>query len=306
MASSSKQLESRAGDEKSLLPAVQTLVHGIAVHAVKGELEEDRQFRARLHKISEAVSEEPSWMDAMAAADSAVTSLRDHNDKVSKYHRAHIGELRAVIQTFVSTLEDLTIAGPKLMRDLREIEKQLITAADPDAIRECKASLTQCLGEIREEAERHKQAEGGRGSQDPVTGLEGRPAAEAAITAACASDSPVCAVAVSIDRLSLYNRRYGRDVGDKVLHFFVEFVKRAFEGELALYRWTGPAIVLMRRGSPDGIQAEMRRVFDPRLQFEVESGSRSILLAIGASFLVVPMMVDSRLVVNKIDSFVAE
>jgi hypothetical protein len=50
----------------------------------------------------------------------------------------------------------------------------------------------------------------------------------------------------------------------------------------------------------------MRRVFDPRLQFEVDSGSRSILLAIGASFLVVPMMVDSLLVVNKIDSFIAE
>ena len=306
MASSSKQLASQAGDEKSLLPAVQTLVHGIAVHAVKGEVEEDRQFRARLHKISEAVSEQPSWMDTMAAADSAVTSLRDHNDRVHKYHRAHISELRAVIQTFVSTLEDLTIAGPKLMRELREIEKQLAAAVDPEAIRGHKVSLAKCLAEIREEAERHRQSSGANASQDPVTGLEGRPAAEAALVAACASDSPVCAVAVSIDRLSLYNRRYGRDVGDKVLHFFVEFVKRAFEGDIRLYRWTGPAVVLMRHGSPDGIQAEMRRVFDPRLQFEVDSGSRSILLAIGASFLVVPMMVDSLLVVNKIDSFVAE
>ena len=306
MASSFKQLDSQVGDEKSLLPAVQTLVHGIAVHAVKGEVEEDHQFRGRMHKISEAVSEQPSWMDVMAAADSAVTSLRDHNDKVGKYHRAQVVELRSVIQMFVSTLADLTIAGPKLMRDLQEIEKQLITAAGPEGIRECKASLSKCLAEIREEAERHKQADGGRSSQDPVTGLEGRPAAEAALVAACASDSPVCAVAVSIDRLSLYNRRYGRDVGDKVLHFFVEFVKRAFEGELTMYRWTGPAIMLMRRGSPDAIQAEMRRVFDPRLQFEVDSGSRSILLAIGASFLVVPMMVDPRLVVNKIDSFVGD
>jgi GGDEF domain-containing protein len=293
-------------EEKNLLPAIQTLVHGIAVHAVKGEPEEDRAFRARMHKVSETVSGQPSWMDVMATADSAVSAMRDHNERVQKYHRGLAVELRSVIQTFVSTLEDLTIAGPKLMRNLREIEKQLITATEPDGIRECKATLSKCLAEIREEAERHKQAEGGRLSLDPVTGLEGRPAAEAALAQACASDSPVCAVAVSIDRLSLYNRRYGRDVGDKVLHFFVEFVKRAFEGEITLYRWTGPAVMLLRRGSPDAIQAEMRRVFDPRLQFEVDSGSRSILLAIGASFLVVPMMVDPRLVVNKIDSFVGD
>ena len=258
-----------------------------------------------MHKISEAVSEQPSWMDTMATADSAVTALRDHNDKVNKYHRAHIVELRAVIQTFVNTMEDLTIAGPKLMQELREIEKLLAAAADPEVLRGHKVSLTKCLTEIREEAERHRQADGGRASLDPVTGLEGRSAAEAALVAACASDSPCCAVVVSIDRLALYNRRYGRDVGDKVLHFFVEFVKRAFEG-VTVFRWTGPAVVLMRQGSPDGIQAEMRRVFDPRLQFEVDSGSRSILLAIGASFLVVPMMVDSLLVVNKIDSFIAE
>jgi GGDEF domain-containing protein len=305
VASSSKHLASHAGEEKSFLPAVQTLVHGISVHAVKGEAEEDRQFRARMHKISEAVSEQPSWMDTMATADSAVTALRDHNDKVNKYHRAHIVELRAVIQTFVNTMEDLTIAGPKLMQELREIEKLLAAAADPEVLRGHKVSLTKCLTEIREEAERHRQADGGRASLDPVTGLEGRSAAEAALVAACASDSPCCAVVVSIDRLALYNRRYGRDVGDKVLHFFVEFVKRAFEG-VTVFRWTGPAVVLMRQGSPDGIQAEMRRVFDPRLQFEVDSGSRSILLAIGASFLVVPMMVDSLLVVNKIDSFIAE
>ena len=305
MASSSRHSASETS-EKSLLPAIQTLVHGIAVHAIKGEVEEDRGFRGRMHKISEAVSEQPSWMDVMATADSAVSALRDHNDRVHKFHRAVMAELRSVIQMFVGTLDDLTIAGPKLMQQLREIEKQLSSAIDPDGIKDSKASLTRCLAEIREEAERHKQADGGRLSQDPVTGLEGRIAAEAALVKACNEDRPVCAVAVSIDRLSLYNRRYGRDVGDKVLHFFVEFVKRAFEGETSCYRWTGPAVMLLRHGSPDGVQAEMRRVFDPRLQFEVDSGSRSILLAIGASFLVVPMMVDSRLVVNKIDSFVAE
>jgi len=276
------------------------------MHAVRGDPEEDRQFRARMHKISEALSVQPSWMETMAATDSAVSALRDHNDRANKYQRAHVAELRAVIQMLVGTLEDLTIAGPVRMRELQEIQKQLISASGPEGIQGCKLSLSKCLSGIREEAERHKQYSGDHSNQDPVTGLEARPAAETALTEACASDSPACAVVVSIDRLSLYNRRYGRDVGDKVLQFFVEFVKRAFEPGLALFRWTGPAVLLLRHGSPDGVQAEMRRAFDPRLEFEVDSGSRSILLTIGVSWSVVPMMVDSRLVVNKIDAFVQE
>jgi GGDEF domain-containing protein len=276
------------------------------MHAVKGDPDEDRQFRTRMHKISEAVSGDPTWLEVMAAADSGVSALRDHNDRANKYQRAHVVELRAVIQMLVGTLEDLTIAGPLRMRELQEIQKQLNAASGPEALQVCKVSLSKCLGEIRDEAERHKQYSDGHSQQDPITGLEARSAAETALTEACASETQACAVVVSIDRLSLYNRRYGRDVGDKVLLFFVEFVKRAFEPGVALFRWTGPAVLLLRHGSPDAVQAEMRRAFDPRLEFEVDSGSRSILLTIGVSWSVVPMMVDSRLVVNKIDAFVTD
>jgi GGDEF domain-containing protein len=303
---SSKQISSQAAEEKSLLPAIQSLVHGVAMHSVKGDPEEDRQFRARMHRLSEAVSGEPSWLDILAAADSAVGALRDHNERANKYQRAHVTELRAVIQMLVGTLEDLTIASPTRMGELQEIQKQLASATGPAALQECKLSLSKCLGGIREEAQQYKQFSGANSSQDPVTGLDGRPAAESAVAQACTSDSPACAVVVSIDRLSLYNRRYGRDVGDKVLRFFVEFVKRSFEPGLALFRWTGPAVMMLRHGSPDGVQAEMRRAFDPRLEFEVDSGSRSILLTIGVSWSIVPMMVDPRLVVNKIDAFVSD
>lgn len=306
MASSHKELSSHAAEEKNLLPALQSLVHGISMHSVKGDPEEDRQFRTRMHKISEAVSGEPAWLDVMAAADSGVSALRDHNDRANKYQRAHVTELRAVIQMLVGTLEDLTIAGPTRMRELQEIHKQMIATSGPEGIQACKANLSKCLAGIREEAERHKQYGDGHSLQDPVTGLEARPAAETALTEACAADTPACAVVVSIDRLSLYNRRYGRDVGDKVLQYFVEFVKRAFEAGVSLFRWSGPAVLLLRHGSPDAVQAEMRRAFDPRLEFEVDSGSRAILLTIGVSWSVVPMMVDPRLVVNKIDAFVTD
>ena len=122
MASSHKQSPPQAAEDKTFLPAVQTLVHGIAVHTVKGDPDEDRQFRNRLHKISEAVSGEPSWLDTMATVDSAVTALRDHNERANKYHAAHFSELRAVIQMLVGTLQNLSVASPKLMQRLQEIQ----------------------------------------------------------------------------------------------------------------------------------------------------------------------------------------
>lgn len=306
MASSHKQLSSQTDAEKAPLFAIQALVHGMAAHSVKSSPEEDRDFRSRLNRISEAVSDEPSWLDAMSLAERVVTTMRDHADRANKYNRSYLCELHDVIRMLIGTLEDLAIAGPNRMRDLQEIEKKLATAPNPDATRESKLRLSQCLDQIREEAMRHKQFAGAHGFQDPVTGLDGRPAAEAALAEACAGDNPVCAAIVLVDRIPLYNRRYGREVGDKVLRFFVELVQRSFEPGLALFRWTGPAVLLLRRGSPDGVQAEMRRAFDPRLDFEVDSGSRSILLTIGVSWSVVPMMVDPRLVVNKIDAFVTD
>jgi GGDEF domain-containing protein len=304
--SSQKQLSTHAAEQKGFLPAVQALLHGIAVNTVKGDPEEDRQFRTRMVRISEAVDGEPSWLDAKSVADSAIGALHDHNARASRYHHSNASELRAVIQVLIGTLEDLSIGSPRRMQELRELGKRLAAATGPEAIGEGKLKLSQCLAGIRQEAERHRQFSGGHSCQDPVTGLEGRPSAEAALTQACVSDTSSCAVIVLVDRLALYNRRYGRDVGDKVLRFFVEFVKGAFEPGLPLFRWTGPAVLLLRPGSHEGVQSQMRRAFDPRLEFEVDSGSRSILLSVGISWSVLPMMVDPRLVVNKIDAFVSD
>ena len=38
-----------------------------------------------------------------------------------------------------------------------------------------------------------------------------------------------------VDRLPLYNRRYGREAGDKVLRYFVDFVRRSFDVGDSLY-----------------------------------------------------------------------
>jgi len=61
---------------------------------------------------------------------------------------------------------------------------------------------------------------------------------------------------------------------------------------------------LLREGTFDKVQAEVRRIMEPRLQYDFETSSRTILLAIDACWSVLPMMVDPRLLINKIDAFV--
>ena len=113
----------------------------------------------------------------------------------------------------------------------------------------------------------------------------------------------MCVVIMMVDRLSLYHRRYGHDAGDRILRFFVDFLRHAFQ-DGSMFRWTGPSVLLLREGPPDKVQREVRRILEPRIEFDFETPSRTILLAIDACWCVLPMMVDPRLLINKIDAFV--
>ena len=230
--------------------------------------------------------------------------MRDHGLRTTKRLHLQETELRSIIKLVVDTLEELRIATPERTRQLMEIVNQLGAAAEPEEIRVVKASLADCLGVIRKEAERELSHAGNDASKDEITELACRPAAEAALVEACSAKTSLCAVIMLVDRLPLYNRRYGREAGDKVLRYFVDFVRRSFDVGDSLYRWTGPAVLLMREGTLDKVQAEVRRIMEPRLQYDFNTSSRTILLAIDACWSVFPMMVDPRLLINKIDAFV--
>ena len=92
--------------------------------------------------------------------------------------------------------------------------------------------------------------------------------------------------------------------GDMALRFLAESVKRSFECEGSLFRWTGPVLLMLQPRPVDKVQPEVRRVMESRLQYDCEAGSRHLLLSIDATWWVIPMMVDPRLLANKIDGLV--
>jgi PleD family two-component response regulator len=174
---------------------------------------------------------------------------------------------------------------------------------------QAKGRLSECLTGIRQEAERFRTANGrstgGDARKDHLTGLESREVAEAALAKACATEHPGCAVIIVIDRIAVYNVRFGRAVGDKVLQFFADHLIQALPFEGPPFRWSGPAVLMLRPGDAEQATSIVRRVLEQRIEYEVELDARTILLPIAARWEVVPMMADPRLVVNKIDSIVA-
>jgi GGDEF domain-containing protein len=285
-------------------------MEGMARHAVKGDVEEFRKFRTQVQQISQSLEGNQSPAEVMDSAGHAVSLFKDYGHRTTKRLGQQGVELHAVIRMLFDTFRDLAIAGPKQMRQLQDLGAALASTSDGEKLAQCKLSLSECLSEIRREAERFRtDADGrtmfGNSRKDHLTGLENRDAAEAALATACAAETPGCAIIIIIDRIAVYNVRFGRTVGDKVLQFFADYLVQSLPSEVPPFRWSGPAVLMLRPGSVEQAQPIIRRVLEQRIEYEVELAARTILLPIAARWEVVPMMSDPRLLVNKIDAIVA-
>jgi GGDEF domain-containing protein len=295
----------KAETAESLLPVFATLLQGVAATAIKGDPEQYRQFRAKMQRVVDLDGIRPSASELTMKAETAVNLWQHHCARVNDFFLLQLSELRTVLDLLFDTFADMAVAGPEHTRRLREIAQQIQEAADVAAIKQKKLDLTQCLTEVRQAAQRGLNRESDTSGRDTVTTLDGRTAAEAALVEACSSESPLCAVVLLLDRLPLYNQRYGREVGDKTLRFFAEYLKRSLACAGSLFRWSGPALMMLRSGPADKVQPEIRKALEARIQFDCEAGSRTVLLSVDATWVVLPMMVDPRLLINKIDTFVS-
>jgi GGDEF domain-containing protein len=301
-----KQLNGSAkSGQESLLPVFAILLQGIAANTAKGDPEHYRQFRAKMSKVADLDDVRDYLPDLTLKAETAINLFQHYSARANAYFQSQISERSAAIDLLVGTLCDLAVAQPEHTSQLKDIAQQMQVAADTAALQQRKADLAKCIAEIRQAAEIGAYNNSDPAARDPVTGLGGRHAAEAALTEACALQTPACAVVLMMDRLKLYNQRYGPDVGNMALNFLAESVKRSFECEGALFRWSAPVLVMLQPGPVDKVQPEVRRVMESRLQYDCETGSRHLLLLIDASWWVLPTMVDPRLLVNKIDGLVS-
>jgi diguanylate cyclase (GGDEF)-like protein len=323
-----KFLKSDRETDRTLLHVIRLLIHGIGEHTLVGEPGDGARFHHCIQEVSEALTEDIEPEDLLVHAGSVVKALEDHNRLTSLQQAQHSAELQNMVKMLTSTVRSVVAAGDTNVSRLTEIETRVASASELDDVRLIKSNLSDCLNDIRNEAERQRKENDSTLEQlgqaldqcrkqpkdlpettahDPVTGLAQRPAAETALALASQGGAAAYAAVLVLDRLQAVNLRFGREVGDEVLNEFARTIRKKLSRADQLFRWNGPVLLALVNGpsSIEIVRTEIARIVETKLEHTIETTSRSIMIPIAARWAVFPMMAAPRLLYQRIDTFTA-
>ena len=325
MISLKKFLEPTAENMETLLKVLQVLLEGISQHVVEYDADSYSRFRRSIQGISESFNDFLPQSEFFVLAGAAVKSLEDYNQHATAHFGHRKAELETIIKMLSETVGSIGSASDENVARLQQIEQLVSSAKEVSDIKVIKMRLSDCLDGIRNEATRQRTqtekttqslrkeieksrvrvAAAGSPSHDPLTGLPSREAAESALAIHCTSDSPFYVAVLMIDRLQLYNTRYGRAVGDDILRKFADYVRRTLPARDTLFRWTGPTLVaiLERSCQIEGARLELKRILDKIPETDIQTATRSALLSISSRWGVFPTTPGFQLLIKKIDLF---
>lgn len=312
--------------EAPMLRVIQLLLQGIRLHTVDGNSDDLDRFREEMDAVSQRVAEEHDAHNLVVHAGAAIKALQDYNVRTAEFFGDQNKEMQAMVRMLTSAVGTIAKTGEQNIRELGEIEKRVVSATQIQDVRQIRAKLAECLDHIRQEAvrqqehtdaaveqlsrdmdrTRNQEAAAEQDSQpDEATGLPQRPAAESALSAACQSEKPTFAAVLSIDRIQIYNLRFGHKVGDEVMQHFTEWIRERLRTEDRLFRWSGSTLValLPRPTRLEIVREEMGRIMEEQFEYTVQTASRGILLPISARWALFPMMAAPRLLFHKLDGF---
>ena len=320
-----RKLLANSEADAPLLRVVQLLLQAIRLHAVEGNPEDGERFRLALDLAAHQVEEEHDAQAILLHAGTAIRALQDYNQRTGAYLGAQNHEFQTIVKMLTSTIGIIAKAGDENVRRLVEIEEQVFSATQMQDVRHVRAKLAECLDQIRQEAVRQRDEtsetvdqlsqhiEGTRNRNgaaqaaklDEITNLPSRSVAEEALAEACQTERPAFAAVISVDRIKIYNLRFGLKVGDEVLHHFAEWIGKHLREEDRLFRWSGPTLValLPRVSRLEIVREELARVMDAPFEYTVQTVSRGVLLPVSARWAVFPTMASPRLLFHKIDGF---
>jgi GGDEF domain-containing protein len=312
-------------DEKdqAMLRLTQRLIEGIGQYAVEGDPQDQEHFLEDLHNLSLSLIQNPAEDQLFMAAGSALSSLKDYNQRAASYLRRPGAELQDMVQMLTSAIGSLSVGGEENLRHLRDIETQVASARKADDIREVRIKLGLCLEQIHKETERQRietareterltqglacaTSAAGTLVRDPLTGLLGRAAADAELERVCQTGQGAYLAVFVLDRMQTLNARFGSAVGDEVLRYFTGFLQRSLSSD-RVFRWSATALlaVLSRTTRLEFVRSEIGRMMDPTYEHTIQLAARTIVLPITARWTVIPPMAAPRLLVQKIDAFIA-
>jgi diguanylate cyclase (GGDEF)-like protein len=263
----------------------------------------------------------------MVEAGTVVQALEDYANRTTQVIQQNRAELQAMVGMLAKTVESVASESSASVSRLQQIEEQLTAATEIEDVRLLRAKLADCLTSIQEEtAKRREQQEqalqalreqkkcadevGERYSdsnRDVVTGLGDRASAETEINEAIREQRKFYAAVLVLDRLQSYNAAFGHAVGDNVLKHFAEFIGSRVRPGCQLYRWTGPAFLLLieRASRAETVREELSALMAQNCEHHVQTATRSIHLPVKCRWTLLPMMLAPRLLMQRVDNFIA-
>lgn len=328
MISIKKFLLQHAKPGNALMHVVRILVQGIGQHAVAGEPGDCERFGESIKKISAALTDDIGPEDLLVHTGSVLKGLEDHNRRAAGHYRFQTTELQNMVKMLTSTVGKISAISQDNISVLGDIGRRVAVVSELDEVRIMKARLSDCLTDIRKEAERQQTetdetiqelrrglervrkacpGEEGSPAKDVVTGLPLRPEAEAALVEAGRAGSGTFAAVMVLDRLQVLNARFGKEEGDAILMAFATMIRQYLNPEDRLFRWGGPTLLalLPRSGDLELVRREIGHTMENKLEHTIQTSSRSVLIPVTARWCLFPMMAASRLIVQRIDNFAA-
>ena len=300
------------------------LLEAIAQHAVEGDAADLETFRRDVANALLKMVPETEPGELLVVGGSVSRTLEEYNKRITQHVRQRNSVLQNIISMLTATMISISDSGDRTATRLQDIEKQLVSAAMIEDVRVLKHRLGECLESIREERKsqneqaskmvQHLQNTIASAPKiddaprvDAATGLPDRAAAEAALSECAAANEPAYTLVFIADRVQLINARFGYAAGDEVLKTIQTHVRKGLRPEDRMFRWRGPSfLALLKRSDPvDCVRAEISRIVMTRLQKTFDIGNRSVLVPIGMQWALFPVSSSSKLLVHKIDNFVA-
>ena len=320
-----KRFLNRSEDEAVLWQVINLLLEKIGTHAVLGDRAEHEFFVMSLDRIRDSVASVSTPETLLVTIGSAVQAMADHKQKVFRFIERQRREIQLIVSMLTETVVRMGGENTQFAQNFQQLGERLERAVALEDLQALKVEFGECLRDFQDETLKRKtemdsvittlQQEVERtttGSDsllgtDPATGLPGQAAAEAAMLQALKAGTRTFVVTLVISRMQSINARFGYHIGDQVLQTCRETVEKHLLPGDQMFRWTGPAIVLLldRADSLDVVRGHLKRILDARIEETYSLGSRAVLIPISLAWSALKLVSPLPIAVRQIQTFIA-
>ena len=275
---------------------LQSLLNGIALHAVEATQTDLGTFRREVSAISAQLTEHSSAQEIDAAIDFVIRAVEGYNQIAARLAQAHLAELQAMLAMTTGTIRYLSESSKTGIDQLTLVERNLQHASSLGDVRQLRGKLNDCLSLVRAESNRLR-LESRAQIQILQEGIDGaiqrarsagftvhRDEVEQMIASRIAEGKPFAIAVFVIDGLSQIASRYGPGIADDVYRTVTDHIKTQLN-PTALHGWSGPAIAAFLESHPNlqALEARIPKIAATRLEKTIENDGRTVLLPITRS-----------------------